>query len=169
MIWKDTLFIHILNLPFCTFEHFWPLDSAYKSCIIKITINNNNNNKNNNITKQNKTKRYVTKPYRLKLSCNIPSTLLQGFRNYIATILTKLPRRYSVLYQRIGLTVCCSYVSFVCMLFLSCCIVYCCVLLFRFTRCRRHSVCQCLLLGRFFFPVWGFVPPLVCEVLSSFW
>ena len=34
--------------------------------------------------------------------------------------------------------------------FLSCCIVYRCVLLFSFSRCRRHSVCQCLLLGRFF-------------------
>ena len=33
--------------------------------------------------------------------------------------------------------------------FLSCCIVYRCVLLFSFTRCRRHFVCQCLLLGRF--------------------
>ena len=130
MIWKDTLFTHILNLPFCTFEHFWPLDSAYKSCIIKIIINNNSNNKNNSKTKQNKTKRYVTKPYRLKRSCNIPSTLLQGFRNYIATILTKLPRRYSVLYQRIGFTVCCSYVSFVCMLCFYpvalCIVVFCC-------------------------------------------
>ena len=35
-------------------------------------------------------------------------------------------------------------------MFLSCCIVYRCVLLFSFSRCRRHSVCQCLLLGRFF-------------------
>ena len=34
--------------------------------------------------------------------------------------------------------------------FLSCWIVYHCVLLFSFTRCGRHSVCQCLLLGRFF-------------------
>ena len=51
-------------------------------------------------------------------------------------------------------------------MFLSCCIVYRCVLLFSFSRCRRHSVCQCLLLGRFL--VWGFVPPLVFEALTSF-
>ena len=59
-------------------------------------------------------------------------------------------------------------------MFLSCCIVYRCVLLFSFSRCRRHSVCQCLLLGRFFSVrlcsstcIWGV--DLICfvEVLSS--
>ena len=35
-------------------------------------------------------------------------------------------------------------------MFLSCCIVYRCVLLFSFSRCQRHSACQCLLLGRSF-------------------
>ena len=77
-------------------------------------------------------------------------------------------------------------------MFLSCCIVYRCVLLFSFTRCRRHSVCQCLLLGRFFsvrfcsstciwgvffillrlcpcFCYWGFVLIFYFEVSSSYY
>ena len=133
--------------------------------------------------------------------------------HYLATILTKLSQRYSVLYQHIGFIVCCSYVTlpcnhsnkvisevqctvsayrvyrllFVCqfclhIVFLSCCIVYRCVLLFSFSRCRRHSVCQCLLLGRFFSVrlcsstcIWGivlillrFCPHVYFEALSSY-
>ena len=47
------------------------------------------------LKENNRTKRCVIKPYRLKLACTILSALLQGFRNYLATILTKLPQRYS--------------------------------------------------------------------------
>ena len=61
MLWyvKAIYFIDILKLQFCMFEPFWPWDSAYLH--------------------------YPTLP--AKTSCFIPSTHLQGFRNYIATIL----------------------------------------------------------------------------------
>ena len=47
--------------------------------------------------------KYIIKPYRLRLSCTIPSKYLQleGFRNYIAAILTKSPQRYPLL-ARLG-------------------------------------------------------------------
>ena len=124
-------------------------------------------------TKQSQTKRCVIKPYRLKLACTIPSALLQGFSNYLATILTKLPQRYTVLYQHIRFIVCCSYVSFVCILCfypvaLSI-VVFCCFPLV--------AVGDILSASAYFwavFSVWGFVPPLVfrrwphfVEVLSS--
>ena len=124
--WKDALFIHILHLPFWAFEHFclW----THLICIIKIIIKKQNKTKN--INNNDKTKRYVIKPYRLTLSCTIPSTLLQGSRNYIATFLTKLPQKYSLLYQHIGFIVCCSYVIFICMLCFYpvalCIVVFCC-------------------------------------------
>ena len=57
-----------------------------------------------------------------------------------------------LLHQHIGFIVCCSYVSFVCILCfypVALCIAYR-VLLFFCTRCGWHSVCQCLLLGRLF-------------------
>ena len=87
--------------------------------------------------------------------------------NYLATILTKLPQRYSVLYQPLGFIVCCSYVSFVCILCFYpvalCIVVFCCFPLL--------AVGDILSASTYFwavFSVWGFVPPLVFEALFSF-
>ena len=87
--------------------------------------------------------------------------------HYLATILTKLSQRYSVLYQHIGFIVCCSYVSFVCILCFYpvalCIVVFCCFPLV--------AVGDILSASAYFwavFSVWGFVPPLVFEALSSF-
>ena len=89
------------------------------------------------------------------------------------TKLTKLPlsQRYSVLYQHIGFIVCCSYVSFVCILCFYpvalCIVVFCCFPLL--------AVGNILPANAYFlavFSVRGFVPPLrscphFVEVLSS--
>ena len=87
--------------------------------------------------------------------------------HYLATILTKLSQRYSVLYQHIGFIVCCSYVSFVCILCFYpvalCIVVFCCFPLV--------AVGDILSASAYFwavFSVWGFVPPLVFEALTSF-
>ena len=87
--------------------------------------------------------------------------------HYLATILTKLSQRYSVLYQHIGFIVCCSYASFVCILCFYpvalCIVVFCCFPLV--------AVGDILSASAYFwavFSVWGFVPPLVFEALSSF-
>ena len=117
--------------------------------------------------------KYIIKPYRLKLSCTIPSTYLQleGFRNYIATIQTKSPQRYPLL-ARLGhstVSVCQLSLSFsVHLSVLSACCVF--ILLHSVSLCSvvflySLSVTFCLPvhLLRGHFSVWGFVRP---EVLS---
>ena len=87
---------------------------------------------------------YPTLP--AKTLCSIPSTHLQGFRNYIATILKSYLRGMSIIL--LGLL--CAVQRSVCM---SCYMLYRHVLLFSFTNCRRHSCCQGLVTSRPFFIV----------------
>ena len=72
-----------------------------------------------------------------------------------------------LLHQHIGFIVCCSYVSFVCILCFYpvalCIVVFCCFPLV--------AVGDILSASAYFwavFSVWGFVPPLVFEALTSF-
>ena len=104
MLWyvKALYFIDILKLQFCTFEPFWPLDSAYLEPLI--------------IIKKKKTIHYPTLP--AKTLCSIPSTHLQGFRNYIATILKSYLRGMSIILLGLLCAVQCH---------VTCCIVmFCC-------------------------------------------
>ena len=117
--------------------------------------------------------KYIIKPYRLKLSCTIPSTYLQleGFRNYIAAILTKWPQKYPLL-ARLGhstVSACQLSLSFAVHLsVLSACCVF--ILLHSVSLCSvvflySLSVTFCLPvhLIRGHFSVRGFVRPLAFE------
>ena len=105
--------------------------------------------------------KYIIKPYRLKLSCTIPSTYLQleGFRNYIAAILTKWPQRYPLL-ARLGhstVSACQLSLSFAvhlsvlsaCCVFILLHIVSLCSVVFLYSL-SVHSVCQCAFFGAIF-------------------
>ena len=77
--------------------------------------------------KQKKTIHYPTLP--AKTSCSIPSTHLQGFRNYMQPFLKVISE---VQYEH-------NFIRVVCWS-MSCYVLYRHVLLFSFTHCRRHSV-----------------------------
>ena len=117
--------------------------------------------------------KHIIEPYRLKRSCTIPSTYLQleGFRNYIAAILTKWPQRYPLL-ARLGrstVSVCQLSLSFsVHLSVLSACCVFIllhsvslCSVVFLYSLSVTFCLPVCLLRGHF--SVWGFVRPLAFE------
>ena len=99
--------------------------------------NNNNNNK--------KTIHYPTLP--AKTLCSIPSTHLQGFRNYIATILKSYLRGMSI----ISLGLLCAVHRSVLYVMLRA-VSSICSVVFLYSLLATFC-CQC-------FSLWGFVPPL---------
>ena len=86
--------------------------------------------------KQTKTIHYPTLPATAaaKTLCSSPSTLLQGFRNYTATILKSYLRGMSI----ISLALLCAVHRSVLYVML-CAVSSICSVVFLFTHCRRHS------------------------------
>ena len=98
--------------------------------------------------KQTKTIHYPTLPATAaaKTLCSSPSTLLQGFRNYTATILKSYLRGMSI----ISLALLCAVHRSVLYVML-CAVSSICSVVFLYSL--SATFCQC-------FSLWGFVPPL---------